>query len=245
MVGGHTATVSSEASGNSVVAVFSSAAVRQKIPMRHLINLAEHRRRKKLSQAALAEMLGVEQPTVQRWETGKRQPDLEQISNLANALGVAPGELFSLPQQVPLGPSLAVKGEVAAGVWRAAYEVPQDEWQRFTGRPDLSVPIEMRFGLRVYGDSMNLIYPHGTIVECVSVFGGAEVIPGKRVIVIRQREDLEYEATVKELVEQGGRLWAVPRSSNPEFQAFPLDTNEPGIVETRISAIVVASVRLE
>lgn len=213
--------------------------------MRHSINLAEHRRRKKLSQAALAEMLGVEQPTVQRWETGKRQPDLEQLGSLADALGIAPGELFTLPQQVPLGPTLNVKGEVAAGVWRPAFELPQDEWQRFTGRPDILASLDMRFGLRVVGESMNELYPHGSIVECVSVFSGADIIPGKRVIVVRQRDDLEYEATVKELVETDGRLWAVPRSTNPTFRAFPLDENEDGIIETRIAAIVVAAIILE
>ena len=213
--------------------------------MRHPLNLAEHRQRRKLSQAALAELVGVEQPTVQRWEAGKRQPDLTQIGDLADALGVAPGELFAPPSKLPLGPSLFVKGEVAAGVWQNAVEQPAEDWQRFTGRPDLSAAIEMRFGLRVVGDSMNDLYPHGTIVECVSVFAGAEIMPGKRVIVVRERDDHTFEATVKELVELDGRLWAAPRSSNPSFRAFPLDENEPGVVETRISAIVVASIRPE
>ncbi|MDH7973711.1 LexA family transcriptional regulator [Sphingomonas sp. AR_OL41] len=213
--------------------------------MRHPLSLSEHRKAKKLSQATLAEMLGVEQPTVQRWEAGTRQPDLGQIGALADALGVEPGALFRSPTALSLGPKLWVKGSVQAGVWSQAYEWAEDEWKSFTGRADITSPIDWRFGLEVWGDSMNEVYPHGTIVECVSVFGGAEIAPGKRVVVIRQREDLEYEATVKELVEQDGQLWLRPRSTNPTFRAFALDVNEPGIIETRIAAVVVASVRLE
>lgn len=215
------------------------------MPMRYPINLAEHRKAKKLSQAKLAEMVGVEQPTVQRWETGKRTPDLEQLGDLADALGIEPGALFTVPGAMALGAKLWVKGEVQAGKWKEAYEWPQDDWRSFTGRSDVTSPLDMRFGLRVVGDSMSEVYPHGTIVECVSVFGGAEIEPGKRVVVVRQREDLEYEATVKELVEQDGRLWLAPRSFNPTFVAFPLEPNEPGIIETRIAAIVVSSHRPE
>lgn len=213
--------------------------------MRHPIHLAAHRKRRGLTQAQLAEILGKEQPTVQRWEAGKRTPDLEDLGEIADALGVTPRELFDLPERSPLGPTLRVVGEVAAGVWREAYEWPEESWRPFTGRADLEAPLSMRFGLRVVGDSMNELYPHGTIVECLSAFGGAEIAPGKRVVILRRRADLEYEATVKELVEQDGRLWAVPRSTNPTFTAFPLDEDEPDVIETRIIAVVVSSIRPE
>lgn len=216
------------------------------MPMRYPINLAEHRAAKKLSQAKLGEMIGVEQPTIQRWERGTRKPDLEQLGDLADALGVSPGDLFKMPEAVALGPKLWVKGEVAAGVWKEAYELPSDEWRSFTGRADVTANLDMRFGLLVIGDSMNEIYPHGTIVECVSVFGTAEIAPGKRVVVVRRRaSDGEYEATVKELRAQDGHLWAVPRSTNPSFTAFRIDQNEAGIIETRVAAVVVSSVRPE
>ena len=213
--------------------------------MGYLDHLAEMRKRLGLSQAALAEKLGVEQPTVQRWEKGKREPDLGQLISLANVLGVEPGALLSGVTTVAIGPKLFIKGEVAAGVWRPAVELPEDEWQSFTGRSDVSANVDHRFGLRVVGDSMNLLYPPGTIVECVSLFGRAEAVPGKRVVVIRMDDDGQYEATVKELIEQDGDLWLVPRSSNPNHKPYRLSANEPGIVETRIAAVVVASVRPE
>ncbi|SCY69614.1 hypothetical protein SAMN05660666_02524 [Novosphingobium aromaticivorans] len=92
---------------------------------------------------------------------------------------------------------------------------------------------------------MDQVYPEGTILECISLFGRAEASPGKRVIVIRTDIHGDSEATVKELVEQNGELWLVPRSSNPAHMPIKLNSQEPGIVETRIAAIVVASVRPE
>jgi len=243
----NTAMVYSQASDYSAVGVTVSSHLRQIMPMRYPLRLAQHRKTRGLTQAKLAEMLGVEQPTVQRWEAGTRTPDLDDIGNIADALQVTPGELFRMPNITDSGPPLYVKGAVAAGVWREAYEWEDTDWVPFTGRSDLSYPMEFRFGLRVEGDSMNQIYPHGTIVECVSAMGGIEIVSGKRVIILRRREDLEFEATVKELIiEKDGTHWLVPRSDNPAFQApVKIDGPEPGIIETRIIAVVVGSYRPE
>lgn len=199
----------------------------------------------KLSQAQLAELVGVEQPTVQRWESGSRMPDLDNLQMLARALGTTPGALLDGDSVVSIGPTLFIKGEVAAGVWLPAAEWPETDWQTFTGRSDVEASIEHRFGLRVTGDSMDILYPHGSIIECVSIFGNAEALPGRRVVIVRKNDRQEYEATVKELVEKDGELWAVPRSTNPAHRQFKLSTPEPGILETRIVAVVVASIRPE
>jgi transcriptional regulator with XRE-family HTH domain len=216
------------------------------MPMGNSNMIASLRKRLGWTQGQLAEKLGVEQPTVQRWEKGTREPDMSKLVEIATALGVEPGELFGINTVIPLGPTLHVKGKVAAGVWLEATEWPEDEWQSFTGRPDVTAQIASRFGLRVEGESMNLLYPPGSVVECVSVFGHTEIAPGKRVVVVREREDRRFEATVKELVQDGdGKMWAVPRSSDPSFLPINLSDPEPGIIETRIAAVVVASYRPE
>lgn len=217
----------------------------QNMPVGYLERLAVLRKQKGLTQAALAEIVGVEQPTIQRWEKGKREPELGQLLALARALDIEPGALIDPTIATPIGPRLSIKGEVAAGVWKTAFELPEAEWQTFTGRADVTADLDYRFGLRVVGDSMNEIYPPGTILECVSLFGRAEALPGKRVVVIRTNDHGECEATVKELVEQEGDLWLVPRSHNPVHRPIRLRDEEPGIVETRIAAVVVASVRPE
>lgn len=215
------------------------------IPMGYLERIAKLRKQKGLTQARLAEIIGVEQPTIQRWEKGKREPDLAQLFALAEALDVEPSALLDPTIATPIGPRLFVKGEVAAGVWKTAFEYPEPDWQTFTGRADVTAKNEHRFGLRVIGDSMDLLYPEGTIVECVSTFGHIEPVPGKRVVVVRTNLDGDCEATVKELIEQDGQLWLVPRSSNPTHRPIKIGEDEAGIVETRIAAVVVSSVRPE
>lgn len=217
----------------------------QIIPMGYLDSLAALRKRKGLSQTALAEKVGVEQPTIQRWETGKREPDLTALHQLAAVLGVTPGMLLDGSTALFSGPKLFIKGEVAAGLWQEAYEWPPGDWQTFTGRSDVLADIEHRFGLLVNGDSMDEIYPPGTIIECVSAFGHTEIAPGKRVVILRIDTHGRCEATVKELVEQDGELWAVPRSSNPAHLPIRLNEEVPGIQETRVAAVVVSSVRPE
>ena len=231
--------------GNTVLDIPPNFYRRHTIPMGHLDQLGALRKRRGLTQQGLADLMGVEQPTVQRWEKGKREPDLGQLIKLAGVLGVEPGALIDPTVAAPVGPRLYVKGSVAAGVWKAALEDHEDDWETFTGRADVTAEIAHRFGLRVIGDSMNELYPPGSIVECVSVFGHTEPEPGRRVVVLRTNAANEVEATVKELVEQDGELWLVPRSSNPAHQPFRL--SEPGedTVEIRIAAVVVSSVRPE
>lgn len=216
------------------------------MPMGYLRNLKAIRNQRGLTQSQLADILGIEQPTVQRYEGG-RSPSLSQAIEIADALGVSLNELVSDGDVIPVGPKLHLKGEVQAGHWMEAIEWPQEEWQEYTGRADVTADARHRFGLRVIGESMNEIYPHGTILDCVSVFGPAEFETGKRVIVVRQREDLEFEATVKEFfIDKEGRAWLRPRSTHPDFQQWlGLDQEEPGIIERRVTAVVVAAIRPE
>jgi hypothetical protein len=93
---------------------------------------------------------------------------------------------------------------------------------------------------------MDLLYPPGTILECVNYFGDEPIPSGKRVIVQRTKVDGSLEATVKELVRDAeGVEWLVPRSSNPVHQAFRGDRPEPGIARVEIIATVIASIRPE
>lgn len=170
------------------------------------------------------------------------------LKKLAGALGMELEDLFAgdgAVTPIRLGPQLSIKGAVAAGQWSEAYEWPEDDWQTFTGRADVTASMIHRFGLKVMGDSMDELYPEGTIIECVSLFGNAEAAPGKNVVVIRTRSDLLVEATVKHLVEINGELWLTPKSRNPVHQSYRLGDEVDGIIETRIVAVVVSSVRPE
>lgn len=178
---------------------------------------------------------------------------LGKLNKVANALGVPLSSILPdsdnahstelLP--VLVGPALNIKGVVAAGQWVEAYEYPEDDWELFMGRPDVNADVAHRFGLRVVGDSMNAVYPEGTIIECVSVFGYTEIEPGKKVVVIRTRNDLSIEATVKEYAVIDDKEWLLPRSTNPTHQAIDIGNPDPDIKEIQIVAVVVSSVRPE
>lgn len=202
------------------------------------------------SQATFGDRFGVTQGSVSRWENGA-MPDPSAIAVLAELagedvkafLGGAPSDTsFVNP-----GQRLMVKGSVAAGVWREAYEWPQDEWFSYTGGGHVSVDAGRRFGLRVDGESMNEIYPPGTILDCISIFESDMPDSGRNVVVVRERVDGALEATVKQFfVDPAGKAWLLPKSTNPAFQT-PIALDEPAadISETRIIAVVVGSYRPE
>ena len=205
------------------------------------------------NQAEFAEMFGVTQGSVSRWENGSA-PEGPIIARLAELAGVDVSTLLSdgaVGNVIPisLGPQLYVKGSVAAGVFVEATEAPREEWEAFTGRADLQVPASLRYGLRVVGDSMNLAYPPGTIIECQSIIFDELVEPipnGKRVVVERKRFGDGVETTVKEyLCDDDGVEWLVPRSTNPAHQAFRCDQPGPDIEAIRIIAVVVGSYQPE
>jgi transcriptional regulator with XRE-family HTH domain len=87
-------TVYSSASAYSDADIPRQDACWQIMPMRYALDFKDLRKRANLTQGALAAKVGVEQPTIARWEKGAQKPALDDLSELAEALGVHPGELF-------------------------------------------------------------------------------------------------------------------------------------------------------
>lgn len=71
-------------------------------PARKLIGLRiqHHRKKKRVTQAELAEALGCEVTTLSRYERGEYAPDVEQLLVIAQFLGLSPMDL--LPADVDL-----------------------------------------------------------------------------------------------------------------------------------------------
>lgn len=205
------------------------------------------------SAKAAAEAMGVSVATYVQHENGTRGYPAPRAQRYARFFRTTPEwllygrELGERTTPAELRPWIPIQGAVAAGVWRERLEFDETEWERFTGAPHIEAPLSHRFGLRVEGDSMDLLYPPGTIVECVRYWGEHEIDNGRRVVVQRTGDDEMVETTIKEYFEdKDGVVWLVPRSSNPAFQApFRCDVPEPGVTDVRIIAIVVASTRYE
>ncbi len=75
-------------------------------------NLRENRN---LTQAELAEIIGISDKTVSKWETAKGLPDITLIEPLANALGVSVPELMS--------GEVIVNNNTCANIMRSAFYV--------------------------------------------------------------------------------------------------------------------------
>lgn len=193
------------------------------------------------NQTQFAGRFGVTQATVSRWESGA-MPEPGALAEIAELMETDVRSLLGADFTVTSAarPKLMVRGAVEAGIWKEAVEWPEERWTPYTGGAHITAPLDRRFGLVVEGESMNEVYPPGTILDCVSTIGSGEYPRnGQRVVVIRTRLDGEMEATVKEYQKRGEAEWLVPRSHNPAFQGpIQLGTEEDGIAETVIMAIV-------
>lgn len=198
-----------------------------------------------------AEAMGVPVATYVQHESGVRGIPATRAERYAHFFRTTPEWLLygktNLVKEVALGPLLYVIGKVAAGVFDEAWKYHPDDWEAFTGRGDIAAPLQKRFGLRVEGDSMDELYPPGTILECVEYSGNEPIPSGKRVIVQRTKADGTVEATVKELIRDAeGVEWLRPRSSNPRYRAFRGDQpDSPDITKVEIIGLVKASIRPE
>lgn len=175
-------------------------------------------------------------------------PRINTLRALAEAVGEHPDTLQGLvpPERPPA--TAEVVGAVAAGVFRDALEWdPDDRYQVPLIRDDRYPGVE-RFALEVRGPSMNLVYPHGSVVFCVKFFHIArDPIPGERVVVQRYAHD-QVEATLKEfVVDQDKRRWLWPRSNDPQFQQpWPVPRRGEKVKEKlEIWALVVGSYKPE
>lgn len=161
---------------------------------------------------------------------GRRQIQASEIAAVANYLEMTIPEVVRLAggldaapkhQSLPLDEHVFVRGVVEAGLWIDSDEMefPRDEWIPLEIPSDDRFPHGERFGLLVRGNSMNLIYPEGTILVCINPLRlGYEPGNGDHAIVRLRRQDGLVELTVKEIVEQEGHWWLWPRSSDPAHQ---------------------------
>lgn len=83
-------------------------------------NLKRYRKAKNWKQADLAEALDIAQPTIQRWEAGKREPSLDDLNKLARVLEVTVADLFRDEPEDPI-PSAE---DIARMVQQAMSELP-------------------------------------------------------------------------------------------------------------------------
>ncbi len=227
-------------------------------------NIRKIREKYQIKANVFAETLETSVQQLRRLEVGERKLNTEWIDRITAAFhhhgfkDFKPWMLISEKgpnahvQQISEGiAGVKVLGEVQAGVWMEAvqwddgdtYEVPYGVPAKFA---------DSAYGLRVIGDSMNLVYPDGTVVIVIPVWEYGDEIPsGKRVIVERRKKDGIVEATAKELEVINGHAKLWPRSTNPKFQqaidiAWPYEEPQGiGLETVEIKGVIIGSYRSE
>lgn len=117
-------------------------------------NLRIARDRRGYTQSYMAEKMGIDKSTYCGYETGKRQPDVEKIKQIAKILGVSGDELletgFDLPNNIipmPKMRRIPLIGTIACGT-------PITAAENYDGDVDMPDNIHADFALRCKGDSM-------------------------------------------------------------------------------------------
>jgi transcriptional regulator with XRE-family HTH domain len=191
------------------------------------------RKELKLSQTALAELVGVAQQAIQKVETGKtREPRF--IVTLAAALKTTPEYLSGVsasldnPSPIPVH-QIRVEGTSYAGLFKDISLIEDNEHERefVPGTVDPRYPHAHHYALNVAGDSMNKLFRDGSKVVCAA-WGdlGIEVKQGHILHIERRRFASEIETTLKVYSEQDGKRWLNPNSTNEKHKPIEINGNE-------------------
>ncbi len=204
-----------------------------------------------LSRRALSLNAGLSEGAVKAILNGhSKHPRYDTLEKLAGVLGCTVSDLIEDDRAIDerLSPPLtvvSVTGQVQAGAWVEAIEWPNGDWFEIAVPPDRRYPGVPRFGLVVRGSSMDLLYPDGTILICISLDDlGRTAKSGERVVCQRRRGRGEYEITVKEYLVRDGSHWLVPHSTDPRYQS-PIKLDARDNADLSLAALVIGSYRPE
>jgi SOS-response transcriptional repressor LexA len=175
----------------------------------------------KVTQEILAERLGMSQGGIGHWLTKRRQPGIDDMNRVLQALGLGflevalvirePGE--SQEDEVSLSQKYNPYFRYPVSNWRQTGEVREDEPTQYRFELSDYHARGAAFWLTVIGDAMTA--PNGlSIAEgmLILVDPDVEVLPGK--LVIAQWRD-SNEAIFRKLIEEGGQRYLVPL--NPTY----------------------------
>ena len=132
------------------------------------------RKARGMTQAALANAVGVTQGALTKWELGQNEPSLDKLARLSEVLGAPLGAIpiENIPSPPPLPPVEAVAvtrripvvGMAAAAMYDPALSQLCDLWEGSEETVPCVIDREGIFALRVQGDSMEPDLHDGDVV---------------------------------------------------------------------------------
>lgn len=195
--------------------------------------------------AQWAKQSGVDKNSIYNFLNGHSNAlDLRTYGKLARTAEVPVWRLSGDSPEPASPTSIWVSGHVEAGAFREAVEWDRSRWYSV----DVPVPDKFRRrakALEVRGLSMDLEYKPGAVVIWVDFLDFRPPRHGDHVIVYSHGRDGSVEATVKELrIDDRGRCWLWPRSTQPEFQQpINLDDRPEDIESIEIKGVVIGDYR--
>ena len=197
------------------------------------------------NQVSASKLLGVSVQCLNQWINNKRNPSIKDIENICNTFDITPSYLVlgeSNTETIP------VIGYVQAGLWQEAIQWDQTDFKPIYMPTDEVFKGKRVYALEIRGDSMNLLYPAGSCVVCVSAEDYydcvGEIESGKKVVVRRVNPmDQTIEATVKQYMKSDQGIYLVPQSTNANFKPIRIDDGSAG--DTKITGVVIGSFRKE
>lgn len=209
----------------------------------------ERRFGKDRSAADAARSLGINEKTYAAYERGERRPKPEAMWDIAQRLRVSYGwlafakgpESFNAPSG---STAVSVEGIVQAGAWTKSFTWPDGEQYEVFVPEHLVRSVYPTYAAEVRGESMNLAFPHGSIVvleRCMDHI--SDLAENARYHVEISGPDGNVESTIKTVKKtSSGKLWLVPETDDPSFKAISIDSIAQQISFT---GKVICSIRSE
>lgn len=206
----------------------------------------------------LAELLDIGAPRITDIINGERNIKAEEIPRIARYFDVDPlvlldviaGEADPILLHEGSNKTAPLIGYVEAGVYGEATEIPYDD-QTHHHIPTAVQGFENVFALEVRGESMNQVFPHGSILFCVKPKDDAqqrELVYHGQYVIVRRHGAHGFESTVKQIeITPTGETWAWPRSDDNRFKTpwqihWPSDDHEHLVGGGQARALLIDSV---
>lgn len=174
--------------------------------------LKQLRENRGISQAALAQKLGIRQSTIGMWESGKNTPDRMNLEKLSDYFGVSVDYLLGRDASPLDGPPASTGGVWVPVLGKVAAGVPIEAIENIEDYEELALSQEAGkeyFALRIKGDSMEPKISDGDVVI---VHRQADCESGDVAVVLVNGSD----ATVKKIKKEPAGL--ILLATNPAYE---------------------------
>lgn len=195
----------------------------QTTAIKHPNRIRELTKKNKTTYGEIAHELGTSETQIGRLASGGRKLTQDWMIRLAGVLNCTPAEILEKPVAEGLR-AIAVSGRVEAGVWAESHALPEEDHYTVMVPDDPNLRGLTLYAREINGESMNLLYPHGSVIVLSNMLQRpGEILAGKRYHVRVTRADGSVEETIKTLMRgANGTYWLKPESDSPEFTAIPL-----------------------